>query len=116
MTLDRLIDDLTELRDQLREHELEPKLMAAHQPSWPLAVGVSRVALTVETDNENNLRPVIWIVVSGSSHSLSPYAPREVFDEGGGLEPHEAKEIILQEDQPDEEEEPCDENSTDPKP
>lgn len=92
MTLDELIEQLTEMRDR-QNGDVEVRI--AYQPSWPLAGYVANVAYVdgdpddrCETHSPNiwceecepedeDKKAHVWIATSGTvNHDESPYAPR----------------------------------------
>lgn len=87
------IDDLIEYLEDMREkHGSDVQILAAIQPTYPLAVEVSGVkALTVDSTGDvveeweferrkdDDLKTTVWIVTG--SQAERPYAPREVFGE-----------------------------------
>lgn len=82
MTLDDLIDRLTEIRDYL---EGDATVKCGYQPSYPLAANLSHVFVGDEHPKTNlgDDPPQIWLVLGDSCYD-EPYAPRVIFD------PHES--------------------------
>lgn len=88
MKLRELIERLEELEAEILEGidpEADAEVVAAYQPSWPLA-GVIKGACLLPDGEEDGViapdaAPVVWIAISGAPDDMSPYAPRCVFDE-----------------------------------
>lgn len=81
MTLDELIETLTELRDQLGE---DVPVRVAFQPNYPLAACVAHVRVMplriTEVGDEEH--PAVWIATSSSvPYGENPYATRKAWDE-----------------------------------
>jgi hypothetical protein len=77
--LSELIAQLLEIAD---ERDTDPVVVAAYQPSYPLAGDVLG-ACTVESDDDDpdtGAPLAVWIVISDHATQRSPYAPREVFE------------------------------------
>jgi len=91
MTLDDLIERLTELQD---DGYGDCRVRLAFQPSWPLALEIGRITpLRAEADEDEDdddydgpLPPrdpddeyVVWIADGGHPNDASPYAPDGAF-------------------------------------
>lgn len=84
MTLDELIDKLTELRDEIdRDEGLagidnagDLPITVAIQPHYPIAVDLDKI--TVLIDGEKG--PRVWIATGGSPYDINPYAPRQAWE------------------------------------
>jgi poly-beta-hydroxyalkanoate depolymerase len=73
LTIQDLIDQLTEVADELGG---DTPVMAAIQPSYPLAHQIAGVSVTGE-DTEDS--PTVWIAVSDDHSTASPYAPTDAW-------------------------------------
>ena len=86
MKLSELIQGLEELRDDLAAgvgDEVDPVVVAAYQPNYPLS-GTVDGAVVLEDEDEPVLCdgvPVVWLAIGGHPYAMSPYAPRGVFEE-----------------------------------
>lgn len=82
MTLDELIEKLTDMRDDIAAHDEDidagnVPVTLAIQPSYPIAVGFAEV--TAIMDGEGG--PRVWIATSDHAGSdINPYAPRQAWD------------------------------------
>lgn len=82
ITLDELIEKLTDLRDDLNgrndnDDAGDTPVTFAIQPSYPLAVGFAEVTAII--DGEGG--PRIWIATSDSAgYDINPYAPRQAWE------------------------------------
>jgi hypothetical protein len=83
-----LIERLMELEVQLREElgdDTEPEVVAAYQPTYPLAGSIQGACVLQEDEDGEpvlaNGSPVVWIAIGGHPAHLNPYAPRRVFEE-----------------------------------
>lgn len=86
MKLRQLIERLEEIEADLIAglgDDVEPEIVAATQPSWPLS-GEVLGACVLEDDDEAILtdgQPVVWIAIGSHPANLSPYASKRVFEE-----------------------------------
>lgn len=80
ITLNELIEKLTDLRDDLDGRGLDADAMPvtfAIQPNYPIAVGFGEV--TAILDGEKG--PRVWVATSESpSYDINPYAPRQAWE------------------------------------
>lgn len=94
-----MIDALEEIAEQYGD---DTEVLAAHQPSYPLAENVSALVVTqvangavvgdpdADDDDEDDATPVVWVLLDGhpSEYSdgawTSPYAPSSLWDESVG--------------------------------
>lgn len=81
----RLSDLISQLEDLQDEHG-DIEVVAAYQPSYPLAGQVMGACVIddaeAEDDEPTDAAPTVaWIAVGDHPHNLSPYAPRAVFEE-----------------------------------
>lgn len=65
--------------------DVEPEVVCAVQPSYPLAVGVLGAVVLDDDDTDepqlHNGQPIVWIATTGHPPgSMNPYAPRAVWD------------------------------------
>lgn len=88
MKLRDLIERLEELDADLRAglgDEVEPEVVAAYQPSWPLTGSLRGACVLHEGDDDEPIltdgQPVVWIAIGWHPDNLSPYAPRRAFEE-----------------------------------
>jgi hypothetical protein len=98
INLTELIDQLTELRDELGE---DAAVRVAYQQSWPLRGTIAAVtssmdiartkaeddevedvdaAVAADTEGEPK---TVWIAIGPASYSENPYAPKEVWNSSG---------------------------------
>ena len=97
-TIRELIESLEEAADMYGD---DCRIIAAHQPSWPLAEEIGRPimlvddddidpdglltaeekadALAAEADVPNEAREICWLPLDGHPTDLSPYAPSAIF-------------------------------------
>ena len=89
MKLRELIEQLEEIERDLTASlgdDVEPVVVCAIQPSYPLAVSVQGACVLDDEDTDEpqllGSNPIVWIATSNSApHGLNPYAPRAVWDE-----------------------------------
>lgn len=88
MKLRELIERLEEIEADLREglgDDVEPEVVAAYQPSWPLSGEIDGACVLEDEDDDEPIliegKPVVWIAVGSHPHNMSPYAPRRAFTE-----------------------------------
>ncbi len=77
MTLDELIETLTEIRDD-NEGIGDREVNIGYQPNYPLAGLITNVTEIEEEDDEGNGDVSIWIAVSDNQRE--PYAPRAAWE------------------------------------
>lgn len=96
INLTELIDQLTELRDELGD---DAAVRIAYQQNWPLRGTVATVTSSMdiartkaEDDEVEDIEEAVaadtepktvWISVGPASYSESPYAPKEVWNSSG---------------------------------
>jgi len=87
MKLRELIKHLTDIADDMEASlgtDVEPEVVAAYQPAYPLTGTVEGVAALDEDDDGEPLlvdgQPIVWIVVVGHPEDLRPYAPSAVWE------------------------------------
>jgi hypothetical protein len=84
MTVDELIQDLEEARDELGG---DAEIRVAYQPSWPLRTTIARVTIPQDDrpgDDEDEIAEVdekdagfCWIALTeGQPYDENPYAPK----------------------------------------
>lgn len=83
-----LIERLEELEALILEGidpDADPDVVAAYQPSWPLAGTIKGACLLPNVEEEGEVAPdaapVVWIAIGSHPDDMSPYAPRCVFEE-----------------------------------
>jgi hypothetical protein len=88
MRLRELIERLEEIERDLIDglgDEVEPEIVAAYQPSWPLTGEVLGACVLHDGDDDEPIltdgQPVVWLAIGEHPDSLSPYAPRRAFEE-----------------------------------
>lgn len=88
MKLRDLIERLEELDADLRAglgDEVEPEVVAAYQPSWPLTGSLLGACVLHDGDDDEPIllegQPVVWLAIGSHPDTLSPYAPRRAFEE-----------------------------------
>jgi len=88
MKLRALIEALEEIEQDLIDglgEGVEPEVVCAIQPNYPLAVGVQGACVLDDEDTDEpqllHGRPIVWIATSGHAPGdLNPYAPRAIWD------------------------------------
>lgn len=93
MKLRDLIERLEEIEQDLIEglgEDVEPEVVCAIQPNYPLAVAVQGACVLDDDDDDDDAddpqlvdgRPIVWLATSNHApHGMDPYAPRAVWDE-----------------------------------
>lgn len=88
MKLRELIERLEEIEWELVAGlggEVEPEVVGAYQPSYPLSAEVlGAICLQEDEDDEPILKrgaPVVWIAFGGRPSDLSPYAPNAAIEQ-----------------------------------
>ena len=88
MKLRQLIERLEEIEADLREglgDDVEPEVVAAIQPSYPLS-GELLGAAVLEADDDSDAlllggQPIVWLAVGTHPEGVSPYALKSAFTE-----------------------------------
>lgn len=91
MKLDRLIEDLLAIQEELKEQDVdtsEVDVLAGIQPSYPLtgvvlgAISGETLAEHVDGELDDNMRRAVWVATDQvSSYSdYRPYAPRPLWE------------------------------------
>jgi hypothetical protein len=85
LKLRALIERLEEIEADLQTglgDDVEPEVVAAIQPSYPLTATIDGVAVLEDEDEPVLLhgRPIVWITTGAHPEGISPYAPRAVFE------------------------------------
>ena len=73
MTIRELIDQLTDIVEELGSDRAEVRL--AHQPSWPFEYSIGEVAVVRENEDEDELEDELEAVVYIGEHSQIGYLP-----------------------------------------
>ena len=88
MRLRDLIERLEELEADLQAglgDDVEPEIVAAYQPSWPLTGSVLGACVLHDGDDDEPIltdgKPVVWLAIGSHPDNLNPYAPRRAFEE-----------------------------------
>jgi len=77
MTLDYLIEQLIEKRDQLGG---QVEVRIAEQPSYPLQSSIAGVVSSDDIAYLEEEKPIVWIA-EGSQCRPNPYAPNDIWNE-----------------------------------
>ena len=73
MTLRELIEQLETMAEDFGD---DTRVMAAHQPSWPLAEEIGEpVFRTDGHEEEDDSEDIVWLPLVGHPSDRSPYAP-----------------------------------------
>lgn len=91
MKLDKLIEDLVAIQDDLRESGVDTSttdVLAGIQPSYPLtsvvlgAVSGEELADHCDSEIADNMRKAVWVATDqvSSSSQYNPYAPRPLWE------------------------------------